>query len=123
MIKRLVAVLLEDIENAHRATYILSTDGTGQILTCNVILDDTEAEAKYDFSMRATLERISSNIEQGTSLLGGWWIYVCRGVAGSKAPSGDELKLIVEASGGTWLASLNDYYEGCRCVSSTGDHR
>jgi hypothetical protein len=70
--------------------------------------------------MHATLEIESSTIEQGTSLLRGWWIY---GVAGSKAPSEDELKLIVEAAGGTWLASLNDYYEGCRCVSSTGDHR
>lgn len=158
MIKRLGGVLLEDINDAHTATHVISTDGTesirrtpklmigicrtrnivnkqwlldsskqGRSLPCDdfLILNDTEAEAKYDFSMRDTLERISSNIEQGTSLLGGWWIYVCKGVAGNKAPSEEELKLIVEAAGGTWLSSLNPSgmkdVDASRLLMVTGD--
>jgi hypothetical protein len=89
--------------------WLLDSSKQGRFLPCDnfLILNDTEAEAKYDFSMRDTLERISSNIEQDTHLLGGWWIYVCKGVAGNKAPAEDELRLIVEAAGGTWLSSLN----------------
>jgi hypothetical protein len=89
--------------------WLLDSSKQGRFLPCDdfLILNDSEAEAKYDFSMRDTLERISSNIDQGTKLLGGWCIYVCKGVAGNKAPSEDELRLIVEAAGGTWLSSLN----------------
>jgi hypothetical protein len=107
--------------------WLLNSSKQGRSLPCDdfLILNDTEAEAKYDFSMRDTLERVSSNIEEGTSLLGGWWIYVCKGVAGKKAPSEAELKLIVEAAGGTWLSSLNSSYmkdvDVSRLLVVTGD--
>jgi hypothetical protein len=89
--------------------WLLQSSRLDRFLPCDefLILDDTEAEEKYNFSMRRTLERISSNIDLGTTLLGDWWVYVCKGVAGNKAPSEDELRLIVEAAGGTWLASLS----------------
>jgi hypothetical protein len=85
--------------------WLLNSSKQNRSLPCDefLILDDTEAEAKYDFSMRATLGRILSNVEQGTSLQGG----VRKGVAGNKAPYEDELKLIFEAAEGTWFASLN----------------
>jgi hypothetical protein len=78
-----------------------------EALPCDefLVLDDREAEEQYKFSMRETLERIKSNVKNGSYLLDGWHIYVCAGVAGKKAPPEEELRLITEAAGGSWISS------------------
>jgi hypothetical protein len=40
------------------------------------------------------------------TLFAGYSIYICKGVAGHKAPPAKELQLIVEGAGGEWLKSL-----------------
>lgn len=72
-----------------------------------LILDDKEAEKQYNFDMQQTLNRITSQIEKGTSLLAGWCVFACKGVAGRKAPPETEFRLIVEAAGGKWLPLLS----------------
>jgi hypothetical protein len=71
-----------------------------------LLVNDTEAESKYEFSMKDTLARGHDMRQKGEKLLGGWWVHVCKGVAGNKAPPEKELKLIVEVAGGFWLPSL-----------------
>jgi len=88
--------------------WLIKSSKAGKALPCAkfLVLHDAEAEKLYDFSMRQTLKNISSNLERGTFLLDGWWIFVCKGVAGNKAPSSEELQRIVEAAGGSWLVLL-----------------
>lgn len=73
-----------------------------------LLLDDREAEKRYDFSMKETLRNGMLVRERRGGLFGGWFVYVCSGVAGNKAPSFKELNLIVEAAGGQVLSSLSD---------------
>lgn len=89
--------------------WLLKSSKAGAPLPCDkfLVLHDTEAEKKYEFSMRQTLKRISNNLEKHASLLGGRSVFVCKGVAGNKAPSENELRMIIGAAGGTWLASLS----------------
>lgn len=80
----------------------------GSWLPCDnfLIVNDRNAERLYEFSMEKTLKRLKSNLEAEQYILDGWDVYVCDGVAGNKAPQKDELKCIVEATGGTWVTSL-----------------
>ena len=39
-------------------------------------------------------------------MLSGWYVHVCKGVAGKKAPPEKEMKLIVEQGGGVWMPTL-----------------
>ena len=68
-----------------------------------LVLDDMEAERKYHFNMRQTLQNGDSLRQLGETILNGRHIFVCKGVAGSRAPPEDELKLIVDAAGGIWM--------------------
>lgn len=70
------------------------------------LVDDKEAEKKYDFSMEESVKRGNSMRENGEKLLSGWYVHVCKGVASNKAPPEKEMKLIVEVAGGEWLPSL-----------------
>lgn len=73
-----------------------------------LLLDDKEAEKKYRFSMKETLENgRKARLDTG-GVLGGWSVYVCSGVAGNNAPSAKELQLLVEAAGATFLRSLSE---------------
>lgn len=70
-----------------------------------LILNDKTAEKKYSFSMITTLERIRTLKGKNRGLFDGWNIFVCKGVAGNKAPPEGELRLVVEATGATYLSS------------------
>jgi hypothetical protein len=75
------------------------------------LLDDKDAEAQYTFSMRETLLRSHEMRTSGKTLLGGFAVFVCPGVAGQKAkgnmtPPAKEFRLIIEAAGATWLSSV-----------------
>jgi hypothetical protein len=71
------------------------------------ILEDQEAERKYDFSIKETLDRLKDNLAAERYILDGWNVFVCHGVAGKSngAPTEEELKYIVEATGATWISS------------------
>ena len=76
-------------------------------LPCNdFLLNDKEAEEKYNFKMRALLQGGDKLRSKNRCLLSGYGVYVCSGVAGNKAPPEEELKLIVDAAGGKWLSSI-----------------
>lgn len=92
-----------------------------KILSCEkfLLLNDTAAEEKYDFSMADTLKRGTELRASGSTLLKGTCVYVCKGVAGKRAPPTEEFKLIVEAAGGRWLATmLRDNTEGVLIITS-----
>ena len=108
---------------------ILNIEWLEQSCENNQILDtsdflhvnDTEAEQRYDFSMSETISNGIIARRRG-GVLGGWWIYVCNGVAGNRAPSMEELQLIIEAAGGTVLRSLSDSgYDPEKTIILTSD--
>jgi hypothetical protein len=70
-----------------------------------LILGDKQAEKQYAFSMRHTLNTVTSRLRTNELLLESWSVYICTGVADNKAPPAKELKLMVEAAGGTYLSS------------------
>jgi len=72
-----------------------------------LLLDDKCAETTYNFSMQKTLKNIDAIRKSGRSLFFGWSIYICKGVAGNKAPPLHELHLIVRAAGGNLLSSIS----------------
>lgn len=67
---------------------------------------DKKVEQQYKFKMRNTLNNLSRRLEHRVYLLDGWSVYVCKGVAGKKAPPVEEFQFIVEAAGASWLKSL-----------------
>jgi hypothetical protein len=73
-----------------------------------LLLDDTEAEKIYNFSMKETLENGKKARLDSGGVLGGWYVYICRGVAGNNAPTSEELNLVVKATGATLLPSLSE---------------
>lgn len=87
----------------------------------HLILSDEEAEEKYDFSMRQTLKTVKKRLKENDKLLGGWSVFVCKGVAGNKAPSTKELQLIVEAAGAIWLTSLKNHLDNENTIIVTSD--
>jgi hypothetical protein len=80
-----------------------------EVLPCKdfLLLSDKVAEKKYQFKMRDTLTAGRRMQDEGRTLLGGKSVYVCKGVAGNKAPPENELKLIVEAAGGEWVSKAS----------------
>lgn len=83
---------LEWLEQSAKEQTILDT-------TPYLLIDDKEAEKRYRFSMKATIQNGIKSREKG-GVLQGWSVYICSGVAGNHAPSAKELKLIIEAAGG-----------------------
>ena len=73
-----------------------------------LLLNDTEAEKTYNFSMKSTLENGKLARTTSSGVLGGWFVYICRSVAGKNAPSSKELALLIDATGATLLQSLLD---------------
>ena len=72
------------------------------------LLTDKEAEKRYEFSMKETIENgRKARLDRG-GVLGDTSIYICSGVAGNKAPSMKELQLIIQAAGGTVLKTLTN---------------
>jgi hypothetical protein len=70
-----------------------------------LVLNDTEAERKYKFNMRTTLQNGDILRQEEKTILNGRNVYVCKGVAGNKAPPEGELKLIIDAAGGKWVTA------------------
>ena len=71
-----------------------------------LVLNDVEAERKYDFNMSNTLQNGDQLRREGHTIFNDCQVFVCKGVAGNKAPPEHELKLIVEAAGGKWIRTL-----------------
>ena len=92
-------VKLEWLEQSAKEQRVLDT-------TPYLLVDDKEAEKRYSFSMKGTIQNGIEVREKG-GVLGGLYIYVCSGVAGNQAPSTKELNLIIEAAGGRVLPSLS----------------
>jgi hypothetical protein len=90
---------IEWLEQSSRQQQLLDTDDF-------LHLHDVEAEKRYNFSMKETIQNgIIARREGG--VFGGKGVYICRGVAGNQAPSAKELQLIIEAAGGSLLKSLD----------------
>ena len=86
-----------------------------------LLLGDKEAEKRYNFSMKETLENgRKARLESG-GVLGGWYVYICSGVAGNNAPSAKELNLVVEATGATLLRNLGDISDPTKTIILTSD--
>ncbi len=73
-----------------------------------LLLGDREAEKRYDFSMKETIRNGLLARKRRGGVLGGWFVYICSGVAGNRAPHMKELHLIIEAGGGQVLKSLTN---------------
>lgn len=73
-----------------------------------LLLGDREAEKRYDFSMKETIRNGILARKRRGGVLGCWFVYICSGVAGNRAPHTKELHLIIEAGGGQVLKSLSN---------------
>jgi hypothetical protein len=73
-----------------------------------LLLGDREAEKRYDFSMKETIRNGIQARKRRGGVLGGWFVYICSGVAGNRAPNMKEMHLIIEAGGGQVLKSLSN---------------
>ncbi|KAL7498806.1 hypothetical protein ACHAWT_006663 [Skeletonema menzelii] len=91
-------VKLEWLERSAKEQRVIDT-------TPYLLVDDKEAEKRYSFSMRETIQN-GIQVRENGGVLGGLYVYICSGVAGNKAPSTKELNLIIEAAGGKVLSSL-----------------
>ena len=144
MIKRIGGILLQKIEDAHKATHVIagSKDSSirrtpklmiGLCKTNNIVdvdwliqsfkhhkalpstsfqlLQDSQAEAHYNFEMRESLRRAGRMRSSGVALLQNYRVLCCSGVLGNKkkgnmTPPAKEFRLIVEAAGASWTPSL-----------------
>ena len=88
--------------------WLIKSAKSREPLACKdfLLLKDKTAERKYGFKMRESLQRGETLRQNDAFLLSGYWVYVCDGVAGNKAPPEKELELIVGGAGGTWLTSI-----------------
>lgn len=88
--------------------WLIKSAKVRQPLACNdfLLLKDKKAESHYGFKMRKSLQRGEALRSNDQFLLTGYWVYVCKGVAGNKAPPEKEFELIVDGAGGKWLSSI-----------------
>ena len=71
-----------------------------------LLLEEKEAESKYNFTMKDTLRNGVTVREHRGGVFGGYSFYICSDVAGNRAPTIKEFKLIIEAAGGHLLNNL-----------------
>ena len=86
-----------------------------------LLLGDEEAEKTYNFSMKETLENGRKARLDRDGVLGGWYVYICSGVAGNNAPSSKDLTLICQASGATLLGSLKTIVDPLKTIVITSE--
>ncbi|KAL7549723.1 hypothetical protein ACHAWF_012987 [Thalassiosira exigua] len=86
-----------------------------------LLLGDREAEKRYNFSMKKTLENGKKARLERDGVLGGWSVYIGTGVAGNNAPSAKELNLVVEATGAFLLSKLSDMTDPLKTIIITSD--
>jgi hypothetical protein len=105
---KLMIALSCKTKNIVRLQWLIESHAANELLPCEDFLAlDKVAEKKYSFSMKKTLSIIGSRIDNDAPrLLEGWSVFVCKGVAGNRAPDAKELRLMVEAAGGSWLSSF-----------------
>lgn len=86
--------------------WLLSSNKIGLPLESNeyLLLSDYAAERRYSFSMKESLANAIIARQNG-GILAGWTIYVCKGVAGNRAPDTKELKAIIDAAGGAYITT------------------
>lgn len=92
---------IEWLEQSAKEQRVLDTDDF-------LLIGDKEAEKRYNFSMKETLQNGTLARSNTGGVLGGWFVYICKGVADNKAPSMKELHLLVEATGATFLRTLSE---------------
>lgn len=100
------------LEQSAKVQRVLDTDDF-------LVLDDKEAETTYNFSMIETLRNGKMKRHESGGVLGGWYVYICKNVAGNNAPSSEEMNLVVEATGATLLHSLEDSKDGPADLTKT----
>lgn len=107
---------IEWLEQSSQQQCVLNTDEF-------LLFNDREAEKRYDFSMKTTLRNGIRARKRRGGVLGGWFVYICSGVAGNKAPSLKEIYLIIEAGGGHVLKSLSrrDAFDPTKTIVLTSD--
>ena len=86
-----------------------------------LLLNDKAAEESYNFSMKSTLENGKRARDESGGVLGGWYLYICRGVAGKNAPSSKEFSLLIEATGATLLRKLVGVPNPAKTIVITSD--
>ena len=92
---------IEWLEQSAKEQRVLDTDDF-------LLIGDKEAEKRYNFSMKETLQNGTLARSNTGGVLGEWFVYICKGVADNKAPSMKELHLLVEATGATFLRTLSE---------------
>ncbi len=85
----------EWLDDCYKHRLIISTSH-------HTLLNDYLAEKAYSFSMKSTLKEGAERRKYG-GLFCGWKILICNGVAGNKAPKEAEFRMMIQATGGTWL--------------------
>jgi hypothetical protein len=105
-------VKLEWLEQSAKEQRILDT-------TPYLLIDDKEAEKRYSFKMKETIQN-GIEVRRKGGVLGGLYVYICAGVAGNQAPSMKELNLIIKAAGGKVLRSL-DTCDPAKTIIVTSD--
>jgi serine/threonine protein kinase len=107
---------IEWLEQSSKLQCVLDTDDF-------LLLNDREAEKRYDFSMKTTLRNGILARKRRGGVLGGWSVYICSGVAGNRAPSLKEIHLIIEAGGGQVLKCLvnTDAFDPPKTIVLTSD--
>lgn len=104
---------LKWLEDSAKDTSILDTDG--------YLVVDKEAEKKYGFSMKETVENGRLARQDRGGVLGNFSVYICAGVAGNCAPSSKELSLIIESAGGKCSKSLAKIEDSSQLIVITND--
>jgi len=122
MVKKINAVLVERVEKAASATHaIVSGPNPARTIklmvamccaNCIVTLDwlrNSSAQGKvlkcddYVALDARTFDRIQTMRKNEERLLSGVSVFVCTGISKKEAPPRAELKLLVEAAGGSWI--------------------
>jgi hypothetical protein len=108
--KRTVKLMIAMCRTTNIVTidWLVQSAKKGVVLPCvDFRVQDHRAEQAHNFSMSRSLQNLDRHLRKGVLLLSGWSVFVCPGVAGKKAPPTNDFRLLVEAAGAIWLASIS----------------
>jgi hypothetical protein len=94
--------------NIVRMQWLIDSAASGMALPCTdeyLICHDEGSEKMYNMKWIDTLQRSAHNQQNGTPLLHGYCVYVCRGVK----PNPNEFQKLIEAAGGQWIMDPSNY--------------
>jgi len=92
--------------------WLIQSDKQRKVLpSTKFLIKDKHAEAQYNFDLRTSLMRAGKMRCSGKTLLDGYSVYCCNGVAGNKkkgnmTPPTKEFRMILEAAGAKWITSI-----------------